>query len=345
MTPKSDPESPTTARELDFDDDIHDSGAPSTTPSALPEANAAVATPTPGSGVDVAPPKPPRPMNPQQEAEATLREAFPAIDAAVVKAVLMASGGRVEPAFNALLDDLPIIKENIRKGFLETQTKVNRWVQDLKKKIDGEEEDEYSNRPAAPAQQSSTGRPSGDFARRSADRVRYDADPRVLADDLGGLELRDDGAPPRRSSRPLANPDLFKPTPAAPSSDTRRVSFQAGPPEDIDALSKSSSPKPAIRQASPAGKASKWEPLSTVEPNPVADNDPFSLGDSDEEREAKAKDLKSEDSERLKRAAAEAMAEDIGGGGKKEGLEAHAHSGTKDKDAEDNLAAVGTGKS
>jgi len=25
-------------------------------------------------------------------------------------------------------DDLPVIKENIRKGFLETQSKVNQWV-------------------------------------------------------------------------------------------------------------------------------------------------------------------------------------------------------------------------
>lgn len=52
---------------------------------------------------DEAPAKPPRPLSPQQQAENTLKEAFPSIDAAVVKAVLIASGGRVEPAFNALL--------------------------------------------------------------------------------------------------------------------------------------------------------------------------------------------------------------------------------------------------
>lgn len=49
------------------------------------------------------PPKPPRPLSPQQQAENTLKEAFPSVDTAVVKAVLIASGGRVEPAFNALL--------------------------------------------------------------------------------------------------------------------------------------------------------------------------------------------------------------------------------------------------
>jgi hypothetical protein len=42
-------------------------------------------------------------MSPQQQAENTLIEAFPAIDSKVVKAVLVASGGNVEPAFNALL--------------------------------------------------------------------------------------------------------------------------------------------------------------------------------------------------------------------------------------------------
>ena len=59
--------------------------------------------PQPGFGEDVAPPKPPRPLAPEQQAENTLKEAFPTIDAAVVKAVLRASGGRLEPAFNALL--------------------------------------------------------------------------------------------------------------------------------------------------------------------------------------------------------------------------------------------------
>lgn len=78
------------------DDDVQDSNL--------------VASDAPGSKhatVEDAPPtKPPRPVNPHQQAENTLRDAFPTIDAAVVKAVLFASGGRVEPAFNALLGKL-----------------------------------------------------------------------------------------------------------------------------------------------------------------------------------------------------------------------------------------------
>jgi hypothetical protein len=80
------------------DDDIQDSGALGDAP-AKPLDNA----PKPVTVEDEAPAKPPRPLSPQQQAENTLKEAFPSIDAAVVKAVLMASGGRVEPAFNALL--------------------------------------------------------------------------------------------------------------------------------------------------------------------------------------------------------------------------------------------------
>ena len=75
------------------DDDVQESGVLSN--EGAPPKHATVE--------DEAPPKPPRPLSPQQQAENTLKEAFPSIDAAVVKAVLMASGGRVEPAFNALL--------------------------------------------------------------------------------------------------------------------------------------------------------------------------------------------------------------------------------------------------
>jgi CDK inhibitor PHO81 len=50
-----------------------------------------------------APPMPPRPHSPQQQAKTTLKEAFPAVDDSVIEAVLIASGGNIEPAFNALL--------------------------------------------------------------------------------------------------------------------------------------------------------------------------------------------------------------------------------------------------
>jgi len=89
------PESPTTARPLDFDDEPSEAVASATTPTAP------ISTLT----EDQAPPKPPRPVNAREQAENTLREAFPSIDAAVVKAVLTASRGQVEPAFNALLGE------------------------------------------------------------------------------------------------------------------------------------------------------------------------------------------------------------------------------------------------
>lgn len=103
---------------------------------------------------------------------------------------------------NVTTDDLPVIKENIKRTFLETQTKVNRWVADLKKKIDGEDDEDEDDEmdhsrtqgfnTGLPPQQYGVVRRSGEFSRRSGDRDRYDADPRVLGDDFAGLELRDE---------------------------------------------------------------------------------------------------------------------------------------------------------
>jgi hypothetical protein len=82
------------------------------------------------------------------------------------------------------------------------------------------------------------------------------------------------------------------------------------------------SPQVPPKDTPPGAKASKWQPLSSVEPSPIGDNDPFSLGDSEDEKEAKeAKDVKDkadkpndlplDDNERLKQAAAEAMADSL----------------------------------
>jgi hypothetical protein len=62
-------------------------------------------------------------------------------------------------------------------------------------------------------------------------------------------------------------------------------------------------------------KPSKWQPLSTVEPSPVAENDPFSLGDSDDEKESKPKEqttTNASESDQIKKATAEAMSEEVG---------------------------------
>ncbi|MCJ1399024.1 ubiquitin-binding protein cue5 [Xylographa trunciseda] len=239
-------------------------------------------------------------------------------------------------------DDLPVIRDNIRKGFIETQSKVNSFINNLKKRIDGDDEEDFQRPPArTPTGYSSGqtpqqygGRRSGDVGRRSGDRDRYDADPQVLSDDFATLQMHDEATPPRRSTRPLANPDLFKPTPASPPGG-RNVSFQDGPPEEIDELYRIS-PDPTKRPTSSASR-SKWQPLAAVDPHPITDHDPFSLGDSDEE-DAKKKDLKADDSERLKSAAAEAMADDVGASSKT--LQPHetvGAAGTKDKEAVEKL--------
>ncbi len=374
----------------------------------------------PASTEEAPPAKPPRPFSAREQAETTLKEAFPSIDAALVRAVLSASGGQVEPAFNALLgmsdpnsqkdieppakpprptlsqveademyarqlhehysgaarqqhqqqpqrqmspswgapsqppklgdrkgprtaeqersfidgwsdnavnraivdalplDDLPVIRDNIRKGFLETQSTVNKWIGNIRKKIDGDDDGDFSSQPARPAQgyqsgPQTYGRRSGDMGRQSADRERYDADPELIDDDFSRLELRDsENTSTRRSNRPLANPDLFKPTPPPPMG--RKVSFQEGPPEEIRDMY-SASPPPTMKPTA-TNKSSKWQPLASVDPQPVSpitENDPFSLGDSDDDKDGKSKDTKDDEAERLQKATSEAMADDIGG--------------------------------
>jgi hypothetical protein len=262
-----------------------------------------------------APPKPPRPLTEQQKNEQTLKEAFPAVDLAVIKAVLTASRGNIEAAFHALLemtdpeaaqqepvpppqpprpvqqdpippsggrlspysqmvadeeyarqlaqhyeaedgdyeartsrgagygagggrsrggyqrgetglkpnemwgdkehsfldDDLPVIQENLRKGFAETQTKFNSWFTGIKKKINEEwnsgenEDDQHEQGPGGP----SRGQSSTSYARygarqpprRSGD---YDADPELLSDDFASIQLHGDG-----SKYPPPSPPTF----------------------------------------------------------------------------------------------------------------------------------------
>lgn len=151
------------------------------------------------------------------------------------------------------------------------------------------------------------------------------------------------------------NPNVFRPPPSSTSprpGSERKVAF-SDRDETIDMYSASPKLPPKDgpnRSASPAtgggaggAKASKWQPMSSVDPTPMADNDPFSLGDSEDEKDNntstsattttksggktdsaaadktdKTDNAKSstsstspEDAERLRKAAAEAMADSL----------------------------------
>lgn len=226
-------------------------------------------------------------------------------------------------------DDLPVIRENLRKGFLDTQTKVNGWITNLRKKIEEnfDESEESTQRQGQPF------RRPGEPSRRSGDYDRYDADPQVLSDDFAGMRFSADGSESgvimmeeqganmliAPANRPM-NAGLHKPPPPSSSprpGDGRRVGFKE---ENEEINMYDASPKVPPKDTPSSGtKASKWQPLSTVEPGPVTDNDPFSLGDSEDEKDVKDKekpkdsktDSKTDDNERLKKAAAEAMADSL----------------------------------
>ncbi|KAK7204454.1 hypothetical protein BZA70DRAFT_296226 [Myxozyma melibiosi] len=330
------------------------------------------------------PPPPPRPLSPFSQAQKTLEEAFPSIEKSVVKAVLIASGGHVDPAFNALLsmsdpgfvpelpprpaaaahqtpasptktdqvladeayarklaaelnnesgshsrpprassrrndnssssyerrshrgaeydgtddylgaqkeysffdDDLPIIKENLTRGFQETRSKVNEWVANFKKKIDGEDDDStdyYSGSSSGrvPSKSTDQRRPSQQSGSSSSSRYprqtkydysigrqhSYDKDPTELDGNFAHLNLVDSSRdpPPPRPPRPTAVATSLNTT----SSTERLYSPTRNSP------------------ASPQRSSGKWEPLRAVEPTP--DRDPFFIGDSDDEGEETGK--------------------------------------------------------
>jgi hypothetical protein len=101
-------------------------------------------------------------------------------------------------------DDLPVIKQNLAKGFADTKDTINKWIKDFQKRIDGDDSDDPIPRPGGPSNQRQNFGPStssqlhgirktADANRQSGDKDRYDADPQVLGDDFGHrLELRDD---------------------------------------------------------------------------------------------------------------------------------------------------------
>lgn len=90
----------------------------------------------------------------------------------------------------------------MRQGFLQTQKTVNKWLTDFKKRIDGDDEEDqggteqhgsFRRQDYGPSQSDQLyGIRKNAEGRRSGDRERYDADPRVLSDDFTQLELRDD---------------------------------------------------------------------------------------------------------------------------------------------------------
>lgn len=125
---------------------------------------------------------------------------------------------------------------------------------------------------------------------------------------------------PLRNSPLSSHPNhLFKPPPPSKSpqpGDGRKVAFCESV-DDIEAYDSSpripSMDKAAAAVAGPAGAAartSKWQPLSSAEPSSVVENDPFSLGDSEDDKDVH-KELKTGDVNRLKKATSEAMADSL----------------------------------
>ena len=94
-------------------------------------------------------------------------------------------------------DDLPVIRDNLRKGFMETQKQVNGWITNIRKKIEENFDESEQGGPAGEGyqgQQQYGQYPRQGQGRRSGDYHRYDADPQVLSDDFAGMKFASDGS-------------------------------------------------------------------------------------------------------------------------------------------------------
>lgn len=91
------------------------------------------------------------------------------------------------------------------------------------------------------------------------------------------------------------------------------------------------------KDATEADKSKKWQPLTSVAPNPEDDNDPFSLGDDDEDKD-KTEDIRKEDTERLKQAARNSVS--AGTDETTQRKPSESDSGVRNKEAEELLNAT-----
>ena len=82
--------------------------------------------------------------------------------------------------------------------------------------------------------------------------------------------------------RPKANPNLFRPD------NGRRVSF-----DDRTTTIPSTTHDDDLYQPASASTGRKWEPIQTVEPEPLG-KDPFSIEDSDDEKDGLMKESEPE---------------------------------------------------
>ncbi|ODV95852.1 hypothetical protein PACTADRAFT_2159 [Pachysolen tannophilus NRRL Y-2460] len=122
------------------------------------------------------PPKPKRPLSPLEQAEQNLKDAFPTIEEKYIKAVLIASTGQLDPAFNALLylsdpTFVPEIPEP--KPVLPSRRKEKTQLQkdeELARKLAREftKEERRSSRSQASGTGSRRSNPSGSNRRRGS---------------------------------------------------------------------------------------------------------------------------------------------------------------------------------
>lgn len=254
----------------------------------------------PDTGDDDAPPPPPRPVSPVTQITNELKEAFPNIDAKYVTAVLVASEGKVDLAFNALLylsdptfkPVIPIPSHSAPAPPPKDLTDDEKLARKLQKEFAREERRQRAARDAKrqgrqPAHQDLDD--SDDFGQIKESFAQGFEEARTTLNGwVSGLarKFQDEPSPQTGSSQ---SPKLFGALGGSSfNSGDRKSGYDRDPEIISNDFHTKISMKDELETAPqlPKRQESKWQPLN---PDVPVNSDAFLVTDSDDEEEGKKK--------------------------------------------------------
>lgn len=193
-------------------------------------------------------------------------------------------------------DELPQIKENLTKGFIETKEKMNSWVENLKKKIDGDEKQPgifsgILNNNKGGVFGGFNGFASGSGGSKNDSRQRpgryYDQDPEEL--NFSGISMKDETnprLPPRPDRKPtVVDVNSSSNTSNGSDSNSKWEPLNSASPNRMDSLTLEKSDSTETKDSDSKSAATANSKKIPLKSDNAEDDDPFFIGDSDDEDE------------------------------------------------------------
>lgn len=192
-------------------------------------------------------------------------------------------------------DELPQIKENLAKGFNETKEKMNSWVENLRKKIDGDDKQPgvfsgiFNNNKGVFGGLNSFA--SGSEGSKNNSRQRpgkyYDQDPEEI--NFSGINMKDETnprLPPRPDRKPtVVGGNNVSNTSNDSDSNSKWEPLQSASPNRMDSLNPDKSDTTTAKETGTKSSSTANSKKIPLKSDTTEDDDPFFIGDSDDEDE------------------------------------------------------------